>query len=89
MRPLSLACYFADSCNAVNSVVRKPLVEQDAEAVLQRLDRLAQQEARMTLLQILEVTYSLVQNTRVVMDGKQNALAFITHKPLSMFLFRP
>ena len=54
------------------SSVRKLLGEEDVEAILQRLDRLAQQEARMNALQILEVIYGLVQNMRVVMVGKQN-----------------
>lgn len=73
MRPLSLTCYLT-SCNAANSV-RKPLGEQGIQAILQELDQLAQQEAQMPALQILEVTYDLVQNMRVVMDGKQNTLA--------------
>jgi hypothetical protein len=40
------------------------------EAVLQRLDRLTQDEARTTAAQTLEVIYGLVQNMRVVIDGK-------------------
>ena len=39
--------------------------------VLERLDRLTLDEARMTAAQILEVVYGLVQTRRVVMDGKQ------------------
>ena len=54
--------------------MRELLREQDVEAILQRLDLLAQQEARMSALQILEVVYGLVQNMMVVMEGKQNAL---------------
>jgi hypothetical protein len=48
---------------------------KDVEAVLQRLDRLTQEEARTTAAQTLEVVYGLVQNMRVVMDGEQNALS--------------
>ncbi len=39
--------------------------------VLQRLDRLTQDEVRITAAQTLEVVYGLVQNMRVVMDGEQ------------------
>ena len=36
--------------------------EKDAEAVLQRLDRLTQDEARTTAAETLKVVYSLVQD---------------------------
>ena len=39
------------------------------EAVLQRLDRLTQEEAKTTATQTLEVVYGLVKNIKVVMDG--------------------
>jgi hypothetical protein len=45
--------------------------KKDIEAVLQRLDRLTQDEARITVAQTLEVVYGIMQNMRVVMDGKQ------------------
>jgi hypothetical protein len=50
-------------------LVKKLLGENEVEAVLQRLDRLTQDEARMTAAQMLEVVYGLVQNMKVVMDG--------------------
>ena len=53
-------------------IVKKLLGEKDVEAVLQRLDRLTQDEARITAAQTLEVVYGLIQNMRVVMDGEQN-----------------
>jgi hypothetical protein len=53
--------------------VKKFLGEMDIEAVLQRLDRLTQNEARITAIQTLEVVYGLVQNMKVVMDGEQAA----------------
>ena len=46
----------------------------DVEAVLQRLDRLTQEEARITAAQTLEVVHGLMQNMRVVLDGEQNTL---------------
>ena len=52
-------------------LVKKLLGENDVEAVLQRIDRLTPDEARTTAAQTLEVVYGLVQNMRVVMDGKQ------------------
>lgn len=45
--------------------------DNDIEAVLKRLDRLTQDEARNTAAQTLEVVYGLVQNMTVVMDGEQ------------------
>jgi hypothetical protein len=51
--------------------VKKLFGENDVEAVLQRLDRLTQDEARATAAQTLVVVYGLVQNMRTVMDGEQ------------------
>jgi len=45
--------------------------EKNVEAVLQRLDRLTQDEARNIVAQTLEVVHGLVQNMRVVVDGEQ------------------
>ena len=50
--------------------VKKLLGETEVEAVLQRLDRLTQDEARVTAAQTLEVVYGLVKNMRVVMGGE-------------------
>jgi hypothetical protein len=60
--------HWAES-NAVK-LVKKLLGENEVEAVLQRLDRLTQDEARTTTAQTLEVVYGLVQNMRVVMEGE-------------------
>jgi hypothetical protein len=57
-------------CNA-EKFVKKLFGEKDIEAVLQRLDRLTQDEARMTAVQTLEVVYGLVQNMKEVMDGEK------------------
>jgi len=56
--------------NAVK-FVKKLLGENDVGAVLQRLDRLTQDEARTTAAQTLEVVYGLVQNMRDVLDCEQ------------------
>ena len=55
--------------------VKKLLGENEVEAVLQRLDRLSQEETRMTGAQTLEVVYGLVNNMKVVMNGMQQLLA--------------
>ena len=46
----------------------------DIEAVLQRLDRLTVDEARMTVTQTLEVVYGLVNNVKLVMDSTPGLL---------------
>jgi len=46
-------------------------LEKDVKAVLQRLDRLTQDEAKLTATQILDVVYGLVQNLNVITDGEQ------------------
>jgi len=43
----------------------------EIEAILQRLDRLMQDEAWMTVPETLTVIYSLIQNTRMFMGGEQ------------------
>jgi hypothetical protein len=48
---------------------KKFLGESDIEAVLQRLDRLTQDEARMTAANTLEVVHGLFNNLKEVMDG--------------------
>jgi hypothetical protein len=48
----------------------KLLGENEVEAALQRLDRLTDNDARMTAAQTLEIVYRLVQNMRAVMDGE-------------------
>jgi hypothetical protein len=48
--------------------------EKQIEAVLQRLDRLTQDEARVTAAEILKVVHGLVQNMNVVMGGEQTRL---------------
>jgi len=66
--PFSLPCNLTER-NAVK-VIRKIFGEKEVEAVLQRLDRLTEYEARTTAAQTLGVVYSLVQNMTVIMDGK-------------------
>ena len=62
--------YCLAQCNA-EKLLKKLLGEKDVEAILRRLSRLTQDEARITAAQTLEVVYGLMQNMRVVMDGNQ------------------
>ena len=55
----------------VEKLVKKLLGENEVEAITQRLDRLTQDEARITAAQTLEVVYGLFQNMRVIMDGEK------------------
>jgi hypothetical protein len=57
-------------------LVRKLVGEKRMEAMVQRLDRLTQDEARQTAAQILKVVHALVVNMKVVMDGEQIYQAF-------------
>jgi len=64
--------YPLETQSAVEKFTKKLFLgEKDVESVLQRLDRLTQDEARMTVAQTLDVVYGLVGNMRVVMDGAQ------------------
>jgi hypothetical protein len=49
--------------------MKKLLGENEVEAVLQRLDRLTQNEARTAAAQTLDIVYGLVQNMNVVIEG--------------------
>jgi hypothetical protein len=51
-------------------LVMKLVGEKKMEAMVQRLDRLTQDEARQTVSQILKVVHALVENMRVVMVGE-------------------
>jgi hypothetical protein len=56
---------------ATEKFAQKLLGEGEIEAVLQRLDRLTQDEARMTGAQTLSVVYGLVGNMKAVMEGTE------------------
>ncbi|KAF8259537.1 hypothetical protein EI94DRAFT_1751238 [Lactarius quietus] len=48
---------------------KKLLGHSEIETILRRLDRLTQEEARMTVAQTLAVVHGLLNNMKVVMDG--------------------
>jgi hypothetical protein len=56
---------------SIEKFAKKLFGESEVEAVLQRLDRLTQDEARITVAQTLSVVHGLVNNTRVAMEGLQ------------------
>jgi hypothetical protein len=60
---------FTAAQHGVEKFAKKLLGEREIEAVLQRLDRLTQEEGRMTVAQTLEVVHGLVNNVKVVMNG--------------------
>jgi hypothetical protein len=45
------------------------LGDREIETILRRLDRLTQEEARMTVVQTLAIVHGLLNNMKVVMDG--------------------
>jgi hypothetical protein len=59
---------------SIEKFAKKLFGESEVEAVLQRLDRLTQDEARITVAQTLSIVHGLVNNTRVVMEGAQSFL---------------
>jgi hypothetical protein len=77
--------YFLTQCIA-EKFVKKFFGENDVGAVLQRLDRLTQDEARTTAAQTLEVVYGLFQNMREVIASKRIHLTF---RPLVAEHHRP
>jgi hypothetical protein len=56
----------------IEKFAKKLFGESEVEAVLQRLDRLTQDEARITVAQTLSVVHGLVNNTKIVMEGAQS-----------------
>ena len=55
---------------------KKLLGESEIEAVLRRLDRLTQDEARITVAQTLGVVHSLVGNVKTVLEGARSCMIF-------------
>jgi hypothetical protein len=48
---------------------KKLLGDSEIETILKRLDRLTQEEARMTVAQTLAIVHGLLNNMKVVIDG--------------------
>jgi hypothetical protein len=56
---------------ATEKFAKKLLGDSEIETILQRLDRLTQDEARMTVAQTMGVIYGLVGNMKIVMEGAE------------------
>ena len=69
-----IVIYETRSQHNVEKFAKKLLGEREIEAVLQRLDRLTQEEGRMTVAQTLEVVHGLMNNVKIVMNGTQRLL---------------
>jgi hypothetical protein len=65
--PVAIRYFLAE--HSAEKFAKKLLGESEVEAVLRRLDRLTQEEARVTVAHTLEVVHGLFNNLRVVMDG--------------------
>ncbi len=59
---------------ATEKFAKKLLGESEIEGVLQRLDRLTQDEARITVAQTLGVVHGLVGNVKEIMNGAERLL---------------
>jgi hypothetical protein len=53
----------------IEKFTKKILRESEVETVLRRLDRLTQEEVRMTVAQSLGVVHGLVGSVKVLMEG--------------------
>ncbi|KAH9169583.1 hypothetical protein EDB89DRAFT_1455447 [Lactarius sanguifluus] len=63
---------------------KKLLRDTEIEAILKRLDRLTQEEARMTMAQTLTVVHGLLDNMKVVMDGGEASTGAIRQTLVTM-----
>ena len=70
----SVKYQFKRSQRAAETFAKKLLGDSEIGAVLLRLDRLTQDEARTTVAQTLGVVHGLVSNMKVVMEGTQSFL---------------
>ena len=69
-RSLPSQCLKVIITELITEKFAKKLLDSEIENILRRLDRLTQDEARMTEAHILEVVHGLLNNMKVVMDGE-------------------
>jgi hypothetical protein len=86
---LGVYCHFREAIaqHCLEKFAKKLLGERQIEAVLQRLDRLTQEEGRMTVAQTLEVVHGLVNNVKIVMNGMQSFLCGSLPRNSSIIVF--
>jgi hypothetical protein len=63
---------------SIEKFAKKLLGESEIESVLRRLDRLTQEEGRLTVTQTFEVVHGLMNNVKLVMNGTQSSLTWLT-----------
>ena len=63
--------YILVTHRSAEKFAKKLLGDSEIEAVVQRLDRLTQEESRMAATQTLGVVHSLIDNMKVVMEGTE------------------
>jgi len=73
---VTLAYTLRRTQHATEKFAKQLLGESEIETILQRLDRLTQNEARMTVMQTLGVIHGLMGNIKAVMEGVQCAWLF-------------
>ncbi len=73
---------------AAEKFTKKLLGENKIETVLQRLDRLTQDEARVTVAQTLGVVHGLVGDVKTVMEGAHSSHCYSQSIFLSTCSFR-
>ena len=59
----------------VEQFAKKLLGDSEIETILKRLDRLTQEESRMTVAQSLAIVHGLLNNMKAVMDGEWGLLS--------------
>ena len=67
--PVAYKCFLSVTQYTSEKFTKKLLGESEIESVLQRLDRLTQDEARVTVAQTLGVVHGLVGNVKTVLEG--------------------
>ena len=67
----------ATSKRNAEQFAKKLLGDNEIETILKRLDRLTQDEARMTVAQIFGIVHGLLNNIKVVMDGGSQGIAIL------------
>ncbi|KAF8267061.1 hypothetical protein EI94DRAFT_1701289 [Lactarius quietus] len=66
--------------DGIEKFAEKLLGESEIEAVLQRLDRLTQEEGRMSVAETFEVVHGLMNNVKVVMNGSGYAITALANR---------
>ena len=69
----------SDSGCIAEQFAKKLLGDSEVETILKRLDRLTQEEARMTVAHTFAIVHGLLDNMKVVMDGERRCPAHLNN----------